>query len=217
MTRHRLFIIALCILSLPATHIARQAPAVKTGKPAAKKTSKGTAAAAAIEVDPMIEVRRTTAISLVNSLADEARNFRDPVLRARVQARSADALWETDTERARALFRRSWEAAESADAEGERRVEEERKRQTAERGNFSVQLPPSLRTEVLRLAARRDRTLGEEFLAQMEERRKDDAASSATNADKEAATKSNDPALRPDPLEGSPGVAKRLELARQLL
>ena len=50
------------------------------------------------------------------SLADEARSYKDLALRARVLARSADALWDLDPDGARILLRRAWEAAEKADA-----------------------------------------------------------------------------------------------------
>ncbi|HVF57784.1 MAG TPA: hypothetical protein VM934_16650 [Pyrinomonadaceae bacterium] len=205
-----LFASALCLLAFAPLASARQAAAPKSKKAPVKK------AAASTEADPMAEVRRTTAISLVTSLADEARNFRNPILRSRVQARAADALWETDKERARTLFRRAWEAAESADAESDRRVEEERRRQTAERGSFSIQLPPSLRTEVLRLAARRERALGEEFLARMDEARKEEASNAAT-APQAAERPVDNSQRRPDPTEPPPAVAKRLSLAVQLL
>jgi hypothetical protein len=64
------------------------------------------------EADAEAAQQRTVAISLVTSLADEARSFKDQTRRARVQARAADVLWDTDPERARELFRRAWEAAE---------------------------------------------------------------------------------------------------------
>jgi len=140
--------LALCTLAGPSRAVAQQ-PQAKPAKASAKKP-------AAAEADPMAEIRRTTAVSLVNTLADDARVFRDPLLRARVQARSADALWDTDKERARLLFRRAWDDAEAADAESDRRVAEERARQQRERGYFSIALGPSLRSEVLRLAARRE-------------------------------------------------------------
>ena len=69
------------------------------------------------EADAEAAQQRTIAISLVTSLADEARSFKDQTRRARVQARAADVLWDTDPERARELFRRAWEAAEIVDAE----------------------------------------------------------------------------------------------------
>ena len=65
------------------------------------------------EEDADAAQQRTIAISLVSTLADEARSFKDQTRRARVQARAADVLWDSDPERARELFRRAWEAAES--------------------------------------------------------------------------------------------------------
>src|SRR3954465_5541987 len=41
------------------------------------------------------EQRRMTALSLLTALADEAKGYHDQVLRARVQARAADALWDS--------------------------------------------------------------------------------------------------------------------------
>ncbi len=190
----------------------RQQKPAASDKAAAKKKP---APSAPAEADPMAEIRRTTAISLVSSLADDAQTFRDPQLRARVQARAADALWETDRERARTLFRRAWAEAEAADAEADRRVEEEKERQLRARGSFSYSRPPSMRTEVLRLAARRDRALGEEFLARLDEARKreaDEAAARVADAEKQ----SRPPSGR-DPMEVPPAVEKRLRLAIQLL
>src|SRR5919205_528187 len=77
----------------------------------------------------------------------------------------------------------------AADAAAARRVAEDRARQERERGYASVQLPPSLRTEVLRLAAKRDRALGEEFLTKLDEARKkeaDEAASRVAEAERQA-------------------------------
>ena len=53
------------------------------------------------EADAEVAQQRTVAISLVTTLADEARSFKDQTRRARVQARAADVLWESDPERAR--------------------------------------------------------------------------------------------------------------------
>jgi len=208
----RLLTLTLCALCW-LTPAGAQQPARPT-KASAKKPR-------AAEADPMEEVRRTTAISLVNALADDARTFREPILRSRVQARAADALWATDRERARELFRRAWAEAEAADADADRRVAEERQRQERERGSFSIQLPPSLRTEVLRLAARRDRALGEEFLARMDASRKEkaDGAESlpSDSPDGDVERNTSGPSRRDDPTEAPPAVAKRLRLAVQLL
>ncbi len=214
--RISLLALALCSVVSPA-RVGAQEPQAKPkpAKAAAKKP-------AAEPADPMAELRRTTAISLVSTLADEARAFRDPALRARVQARSADALWETEREKSIVLFRRAWDEAEAADAEADRRVGEERRRQQRERGSFSIQLPGSLRTEVLRLAAKRDRALGEEFLTKLDEARKRELESAATSnerpSDAAPASRPGQPEQpRPDPMETPPAVAKRLRLAIQLL
>jgi hypothetical protein len=184
-------------------------PPTKQAKVTAKKP-------AADDADPLAEVRRITAVSLVNTLADDARMFRDPTLRARVQARAADALWETERERAVLLFRRAWDEAESADAETDRKLEEEKQRQIREHGFASIQLPPSIRTEVLRLAAKRDRALGEEFLTKMEEARKREAENAVTSSDRPT-DQAQSTQHRPDPTDAPPAIAKRLRLAVQLL
>ncbi len=186
-----------------------------TPTPAAKQVKTSAKKSGAEESDPLAEVRRITAVSLVNTLADDARMFHDPLLRARVQARAADALWDTDHDRAVLLFRRAWDEAEAADAETDRKLEEEKQRQIREHGFASIQLPPSIRTEVLRLAAKRDRALGEEFLSKLEDARKRDADNAATSNDRPTAPTQNNG--RRDPTEAPPAVAKRLRLAVQLL
>jgi hypothetical protein len=207
-----LFIFVLCLTVCAPIICAQQT--VRQPKKTAPKTTPTPATEA--EIDPAEELRRTTAISLVTSLADEAKGFRDPVLRARVQARAADALWETETERARTLFRRAWDEAETADAEADRRFEEEKRRQLRERGSFSASPPTSLRAEVLRLAAKRDRALGEEFLTLLDKKRKEEADRAATDDDAQPAS-SSQPARNRNPSEASPAAAKRLRLAIQLL
>lgn len=119
------------------------------------------------EVDPLAAQRRATAVSLLTSLADKARTFRDGVLRARAQARAADALWELDPEMSRALFRRAWAEADATDREIERKREEDRRAQLAASGVSMQGNAPALRAEVLRLAGKRDRALGEEFISQL--------------------------------------------------
>lgn len=220
----------LAVTFFPAPSRARQQPGESLAKqkttPAAKTKTPRVAAAA----DPLEEIRRTTAVSLLNSLAEEARNFRQPALRARVQARAADALWETERVRAAALFRRAWEAAEAADAESDRELEEERRAQVAQTGSFVTRGRPDLRREVLRLAARRDRALGEEFLESLDEARKQEtsalnnvaaAAPAAPPAAPQSITEqsSNTPprANRLNPNDPPPAVAQRLRLAAQLL
>src|SRR5437764_8027737 len=212
MKRVLLFVAAICFASQTAGVRAQQ-PQARQAKTSSKKPT-------VAEVDPMAEIRRTTAISLVNTLADDARMFRDPVLRSRVQARAADALWDTDKERARTLFRRAWDEAEAADDEADRRVEEDRQRQMRERGAFAINTQPRLRTEVLRLAAKRDRALGEEFLSKLDESRKREAENAATSNERptDNARPTDDaqqPSVArlpnpPDPISTPPAVAKRL-------
>src|SRR5215207_11366834 len=221
--RVSLLALALCAVVSPVPGLAQE-PQPAAPKPAGTKPAKASAKKPAAEAaDPMAELRRTTAISLVSSLADDARTFRDPALRARVQARSADALWDTEREKAVTLFRRAWDEAETADAEADRRVADDRARQQRERGYASVQLGPSLRTEVLRLAAKRDRALGEEFLTKLDEARKRELDAAATSNERPAdAAPANrgdkqPEQQRPDPMETPPAVAKRLRLAIQLL
>lgn len=155
------------------------------------------------EADAEAAQQRTVAISLVTSLADEARSFKDQTRRARVQARAADVLWDTDPERARELFRRAWEAAEIVDAETAKKRSEEMKRMESEGGPVVVRGGPDLRSEVLRLVAKRDRKLGEEFLKILDE--------AAEKARSEAATdQRNNSGSRV-------GASQRLQLARRLV
>jgi hypothetical protein len=159
---------------------------------------------AAEEADVEAAQQRTVAISLVTSLADEARSFKDQTRRARVQARAADVLWDTDPERARELFRRAWEAAETGDAEAAKKRAEEMKRMESEGGPVVVRGGPDLRSEVLRLVAKRDRKLGEEFLKALDEAAEKERSEASTNQ------RRNDPNTRL-------GASQRLQLARRLV
>ncbi|HZG51078.1 MAG TPA: hypothetical protein VEZ40_02980, partial [Pyrinomonadaceae bacterium] len=213
----------VCLLSLlppaPAAHA--QTAAAQPKKPAAAATKTRTPGAA----DPLAAERRANAVSLLNTLADESRGFRDQTLRARVQTQAADALWETDRERARALFRRAWDAAEMADAENTRRGEEQN-RAAGRLSTRGLNLP-NLRGEVLRLAAKRERALGEEFLGKMEEARKRETSElnnasdnlptgAGTGAPPAGGGKQQPPARR-DPDAVPADVARRLQLAMQFL
>jgi hypothetical protein len=198
----RLLATVLCLCALPHAAPAQQ-PAAQQQQP--KKTQPRKKAAA--EADPMAEVRRASAVSLVASLAEEARTYRDSALAARVQARAADALWDSEPERARTLFRRAWEAAESADKEGEKVDDGDRRARPA--GSSGV------RREVVGLAAKRDRALGEEFLAKMDEARKaEDASSPASPSVPNAQTPLGQ---RYNPDDPPAAMAQRLSLAQQLL
>src|ERR1051326_2231898 len=144
------------------------------------------------------------AIQLVSSLADDARNFKDDALKVQVQARVADVLWNVDRVRARALFERAWEAAEVVDVEGRRQADAERKRFLSGRGGTGfIPSPPNLRGEVLRLASMHDRALAEAFLTKIDE------------ADKREDGERNSKPW--NPTEPPEAIARRLQLARQLL
>jgi hypothetical protein len=151
-----------------------------------------------------VEQQRALALSLLVSLANEARSYPDQKLRARTLSRIADAFWDPDPEQGRALFRKAWDAADLADQESARRTEEERQRQQANSGSFAIAAPPDLRSEVLRLAAKRDRTLGEELLDKLKEARKQEATDATSPA-------------RTDPFDAPASLKQRLRLANQLL
>jgi hypothetical protein len=235
----RRFAAAVCMLSLSIPVAAQQPAPTKTKTPATARAA----------VDPLAANRRANAISLVNSIADEARSFHDAALRARVQMQAADALWETDQERARTLFRRAWDAADQADQENRRQedadrnappsggaggagaprsMEETRQVQGARPGALAALLNrPNLRSEVLRLAAKRDRALGEEFLAKLDEQRKQDEhdlaaesmASAVSGGASGAGNGANSPAMPSmvNAHETPPEDERRLQLAIELL
>jgi hypothetical protein len=200
---------AFCLSATFVCPIGAQ-PAATAVQPNGPKTAvppKDTAAAKTAkdpEAERIIRERRAQAQSLLISLAADAGNYNDQKLRARTQARIADTLWEADPERSRALFRKAWDAAEIVDREGRQRMEEDIKQQQAKKGNVAVTGPPNIRGEVLRLAARRDRALGEELLAKL----KIDQQQQATEASDK--TRSNQ-------FQTPEAIGQRLGLARQLL
>jgi hypothetical protein len=152
------------------------------------------------EAERVLRERRANAQSLLISLAADAAKFQDQTLRARTEARIADALWDADAERARTLFRHAWDAAEVADREGQQRQEEEIRQARAKTGGgYAISSPPELRREVLRLAAKHDRALGEELLEKFKQQKTQEAeeARNRNRADE--------------------SVSERLGLARQLL
>ena len=167
-------------------------------KPKSKKTKPTNE-----EADADAAHQRTLAISLVTSLADEARSFKDQTRRARVQARAADVLWDTDPDRARELFRRAWEAAEIVDAETAKKRSDEMRRLESEGGPVVIRGGPDLRSEVLRLVARRDRKLGEEFLKALDEAAEKERTEATADQRRNAGNRL--------------GSSQRLQLARRLV
>lgn len=179
---------------------AAQSPETKQAPPAKSATKP----AATTDADPQLRIRRAQARSLLVSLSTDARTFQDPTLRARSLARIADALWQIDADQGRLLFRKAWEAAEGADQESDQKLQEEiRKQKTRTGGGYAINLPPNVRREVLRLAARHDRVLGEEFLEKLKAERLE-AANSATPA-------------KQNPERLTQELSQRLGVARELL
>jgi hypothetical protein len=155
----------------------------------------------------MADAQRALAVSKLSSLAEEANGFKDPTLRVHIQAWAADILWETDRAQSRRLFLRAWDTAESVDKAGALATDEARKRALYSRGGLTFIPPqPNLRSEVLGLAARRDKELGETLLSRLEDSKEQEA---------EAETGDNSSFF--DPTEPPQAVARRLELASELL
>ncbi len=156
------------------------------------------------EVDAEAEQRREMATSLVISLADESRGIKDQTRRARIQARAADILWDTDQDRARELFRRAWDSADAVDNETARQKAEDMKRMQASGEPVVLRGGPELRNEVLRIVAKRDPKLTEEFLKIFED--------ANAKADEEATAQA-----RRNPVTSELGSTRRLRLAQQLV
>lgn len=158
---------ALLIIALPGLSWAQTAVKPKPAAPQSKPQTRSTKPPRPVETeDPALAQKRSVAIGSLRTLAIEARSYSDEALRARVQGRVADALWDADQEGARALFRRAWEAAETF----ETRAEEPG---TSMPGRVSATRPvtgrqrTNLRAEILKLAAARDQSLGDEFLKKL--------------------------------------------------
>src|ERR1041384_1733361 len=198
----RYLLLVLCLLSV-GTAAAQpndsNQPAAKPISTAVDKTAKDP------EAERLAKQRRDNAQALLISLAAEAGRFSDQTLRARTQARIADVLWSADPDRARAMFRKAWESAEIVDQEVQRKLQEEIAQQKAKNGgNVAVTGPRDIRSEVLRLAARPDRALGEEFLSKLKIEKQQEATDAADKAPS-------------SPFDAPEAAQQRLNLARQLL
>lgn len=153
--------------------------------------------------DSSTELKRATAILLLTTLSEESKSYSDLALRTRVQARVADALWESDPDSAKELFLRAWQAAENAENEAAAGL-------TSKPGTAAGTRSLRLREEVLRIAARRDKELGEALLTRLTKER--DERNSNLPTDSGNAVNHIDP-TKPLP----PGLSQRLALATQLL
>jgi hypothetical protein len=185
-------LVTLLLLSLTLT------PAISQEKPVKPSKVK------AEEADAEAEQRREIATSLVISLADESRGIKDQTRRARIQARAADILWDSDQDRARELFKRAWDSADAVDTETARQKAEDIKRMQASGEPVVLRGGPELRSEVLRIVAKRDARLTEEFLKVFDE------------ANAKAAEESTAQARR-NPVLSELGSTRRLRLAQQLV
>jgi hypothetical protein len=202
----RPFLILATILAIFLTAVAQTRDAsAPTAKPAAanspEKSSPKTVRE--LEAERLLKERRANAQSLLISLAADARSFNDAVTRGRTLARVANVIWDADRERARTMFRLAWDAAEIADKEDLERSRVENARPSSGPG-LGYPVSPWVRREVMRLAARRERALGEEFLARM----------------KEQIDRDNDGAKLTHPTElglFDPMIIHRMDVARQLL
>jgi len=182
-------------------------PAAATGqtsdpKPAVQEKTKSSKTAATNEVDPQERARRAQARSLLVALSTDARTFGDARLRARSLARIADTLWQVDAEQGRLMFRKAWEAAEVSDRESDLKAQEDIRQQKLRSGGYVMNKPRDVRREVLRLAARHDRVLSEEFLEKLKAQ-KLEAANSATTPGRNSSL--------------SEDLSQRLSVARELL
>jgi hypothetical protein len=200
------FLLALSLLIvICGAAIAQPSDANKNSAKTAANNSKPGKDARDPEAERILKERRDNAQSLLLNLAADAGRFNDQALRARTQARIADVLWSADAERAKALFRKAWESAEIVDQESQQKLQEDVNKQRAGNGgNAAVRQPVSIRSEVLRLVARHDRALGEEFLAKLKTQQQQE---STVEADR----------LRNNPGSAPEAIAQRLNLARQLL
>ncbi|HEX5704025.1 MAG TPA: hypothetical protein VFX97_12545 [Pyrinomonadaceae bacterium] len=166
---NRIRLAALCLLLIAASTQAQT-----SSLPAPQKTKQPLATK---ELDPETVQRRSIALSMLESLAIEARSYRDEPLRARVQARTADALWDQDKEAARSLFRRAWDVAESVEISATMSTNLAPDRVAPGR---PVRPRTNLRREILQLAAKRDHALGEEFLRRLNAKNEKDEANNST-------------------------------------
>lgn len=196
-------LVASCVAYGQST---KTAPTDSVKRPDANQSAPGkTKSAKDLEAERVRNERRANAQSLLFALASDATRFNDSTLRARTLARVADQLWEADRQRARAMFRDAWDATMTAEKEArERSRQETQPRARASSGFSSAPSAPNARREVLNLATRHDRALGEEFLAKLKEQ-----------SEQENAGRQNPGTA---PMGNIDAVAiQRLEVARHLL
>jgi len=142
------------------------------------------------------QMQRSMIGDALYGLAMESQNFKDKLLGIRTQARVADLLWDIEKDQARALFRRAWDNLDSVDE--------------AARDTTTREESERLRNEIVRLAARREASLGEEFIAKLSEEA--EAKLESSTIENPAAGNARHPTA---PLPE--GQSRRLEVADYLL
>ncbi|HEU5459446.1 MAG TPA: hypothetical protein VFU83_03090 [Pyrinomonadaceae bacterium] len=186
------------LLALPVPALGQRTPQKKPSKPVSEKPAPKLSETALADSE-----LPAFAVSLVISLATEARSYSDLALRPRVLARAADVLWDTDNITARALFKRAWEAAEQGDAdEVTIKTKDKPPAMVTALRRMSGR---DLRFEVLSVMAKRDRALSEEYFAKLK---------SETDSSKKETKDSSPPN---DGWSVPEAVSKRLQVASALL
>lgn len=170
------------------------------------RSSRSYASTSKFESSSKDKAQRATVVSILAKLVEESEHFRDPTLKIRAQARAADALWKTDEVLARQILVRAWKGAELIDAEETKAVSSAIASALKSKNTPLVVVPPaaSLRSEILSLAARRDPHFAEFLLDKL-------------NAAKDENSPQGEDGNLFDPTEPNFAVAKRLEIALELL
>lgn len=138
--------------SLAALHAA-------TAQQRGRRRTKPAAKTQAQEIE---RLRRAKALTLLAETAELARTLDDLFYRARLQALAAEALYPFDPQRARAIFRRAWEAATASD-----KAEQEADAQEAGTTFDAAEPVTEARDEVLSKTAQRDSALADIFLREL--------------------------------------------------
>ena len=189
----RLTFLALLLALLSAFYL-QNASAQQRGRSRSRQTAK-------TQAQDAERARRARALALIFETAEEARNLDDLLYRARLQALAADALWPYDQQRARAIFRRAWEAATASD-----KAEQEAYSQEIGVTPDALEQETDARDEVLSRVAARDSVLADIFLRDLLKGQKT-----------ESALEQNEPATATTWREPSRISARRIALASEML
>jgi hypothetical protein len=147
------FVLALA-LATPAAGQSAAAPAATDG--VAQSVPKSSVPAKPRRRGPVLRDDQRHAVGVVDKIAGEARGVDDVADRVRLEARAADLMWDFDQARARTLFRRAFDEAESVTDESGPSL-------------FGGALRSRLLAEVLRRAYVRDAALAEKFLESLDD------------------------------------------------